>query len=64
MKHIYVCPFNDWVECTRKPKPENCFRCGHNPIEASRRLGFIQAGAMKAGPDGLCRLKIIEAPRV
>lgn len=58
MKHIYICPYNSFVECTRKPAEERCFACGHNPIEAARRKGYIEAGGMNIDEKGLYSLKL------
>ena len=61
MRKFYDCPYNSGVQCCRKPTEERCFVCGHNPLEAARRSGKIEAGAMKAGPDGIRRLRLKRA---
>lgn len=66
MRHIYACPHNPGIDCTTKPCHERCFNCGYNPIEEARRIGYIQAGGMKADSDGLHRLhlKVESAVRI
>lgn len=58
MRHLYPCPYNREVECSRRPCSERCSACGHNPIESARRRGYIQAGGMQKSPDGVSRLKV------
>ena len=57
MKHIYRCPYNGEVECTRKPCEERCSLCGYHPVEGARRKGYIQAGGMRFD-SGVHRLVI------
>ena len=64
MKHVYICPYNTQVDCTRHPSPEHCYRCGHNPVEAARRSGYIEAGGLREGPDGLLGLRIVSQIRI
>ena len=58
MRHIYQCPYNAAIECTRHPCEERCSLCGHNPVESARRRGYIQAGGMSHVAPGIHRLVI------
>lgn len=58
MRHIYPCPFNSEIDCTKKPGPDRCARCGFNPYEDAYRRGRIEGGSLKKDSNGIKHLRI------